>query len=198
MKRIALLVMLLCIDLSAGADHLPATLMAMGSPEDTLAGINLRSATWDHVLKKYGSPAQTIKAPNNPGWRGYLWQSAATRLEVQVSHGKTRPYVDTITVVRLGSASTMDQLAAAGVTGRGLKLGDSLDDLKKIYGDRFQLTGQDPVPVQTKPFRMTPGSRIAVVQWMKLDFTLTAGLDQSGRIVALQLRLPSCYPGGCK
>lgn len=198
MKRLLALVLLLAGGLSAGADHLPAKLMAMGSPEDTLAGIHLRTATWDGVVKKYGAPTKTVTVPNNPNWTGYLWDSAGTRLEVEVTHSKTRQYVDTITVVRVGSSLGGDKLADAGATGRGLKLGDSLEDLKRVYGARFLLLKQDAVPVETTPFSETPGSEVAIVQWMKLDFTLTAGLDAGGKIVALRLRLPSCYPGGCQ
>ncbi len=87
---------------------------------------------------------------------------------------------------------------ATDSTGQGLKLGDTLDSLKSLYGSRFQLSKQAPVPATTDPFLSVPGSQTAVVQWTPIEFTLTAGLDSQGRIIALRLSPPECYPGGCQ
>ena len=200
MRKLLLLALLLAANVAAIADHLPESLMARGNPEDTLAGINLRTTTAEDVLKKFGPPSRKVKVPNNPAWTGYLWRSGNTQLAVEVSRGKGRDYVETITVVRLNetSPSPANTLAGAEATGRGLKLGDTVDSLKSIYGNRLKLDKQVNVPPDTEPFLSVPGTQTATVQWMKLDFTLIAGLDSQGRIIAMQLRLPSCYPGGCK
>ena len=199
MRKLLLLALLLAANIAI-ADHLPESLMARGEPEDTLAGINLRTTTADEVMKKFGPPTRKVTVPNNPAWTGYLWSNQNTQLEVEVSRGRSRDYVETITVVRLNNTSplSVNNLAEAEATGRGLKLGDTLDTLKGIYGSRLKLDKQASVPADADPFLSMPGSQTATLQWRKLDFTLIAGLDSQGRIIALRLRPPSCYPGGCK
>jgi hypothetical protein len=78
-----------------------------------------------------------------------------------------------------------------------LKLGDTLDTLKRTYGNRFELSKQTNVPTDTDLFLSVPGSQTAVVQWTPIEFTLTAGFDSQGRIIALRLSPPECYPGEC-
>ena len=136
--------------------------------------------------------------PNNPQWTGYLWDTPDSRLEVEVSKGKSRDFLDSITVVRLRDGSTSPKATANESTGRGLKLGDSIDQLTMLYGSKFQVSKQAKVPVDTDPFLSVPGSETAVVQWAQMEFTLTAGLDEQGKIIALRLSPPECYPGGCK
>jgi len=197
------LVLLLCLIAAVSmvvdhllADHLPEKLLAHGKPEVTLAGINLQTTTLDQVLQKYGPPTKTVNAPNNPDWTGYLWQKGDLRLEVEASHSKGKVYLDRISIVRTGAAASASSDSES--TGGGLRLGDGLDALKRIYGTRFQLSRQQTVPPDTEPFLSVPGSRTATVQWTPIDFTLTAGLDQQGHIVAMRLNLPECYPGGCQ
>jgi hypothetical protein len=195
MKRRLAFWLLLLGGFQAAADHLPEKLLARGKPETVLAGVDLRTATPAAVLRQFGPPTRTIRVPNNPGWTGYLWDKEGVRLEIEVSQGKRGDYIDTVTVVRLGNATRPESPPA---TGAGLRLGDSLDRLKQLYGDRLQMLRQAPVPVSTGPFELTPGSQIAVLQWSSLEFTLTAGLDAEGKVVALRLRPPECYPGGCR
>jgi hypothetical protein len=199
MKRTLALGLLFLSGVVAIADHLPAKLQARGKPENTLAGINLETSTPDDVRRKFGPAAKTIKVPNNPSWTGYLWQTENTLLEVEVSKGKTRDYVDRVTIVRVnGESPTSISKNPPPATGRGLKLGDTLNTLKGLYGNRFLLSNQAPVPATTDPFLSVPGSETAVVQWTPIEFTLTAGFDSQGRIIALRLSPPECYPGGCQ
>lgn len=184
---------------SSFADHLPEKLLARGKPETTLAGINLESTTPEEVLRRLGPPIKTVRVPNNPQWTGYLWQAANTRIEVEVSRGRTRDYIETVTVVRLNGESPASASKQPNVSiGQGLKLGNSLDALKALYGSRMQVDKQAAVPVDTKPFLSVPGVETATIQWTPMEFTLTAGLDAEGRIIALRLRPPECFPGGCK
>jgi hypothetical protein len=196
MRTLIFFSLLVVISVTAVADHLPETLMARGKLETTLAKVNLETGSVDEVLKRLGPPTRKITAPNNPYWAGYVWDSPTTRLEVEVTHSKTRQFLGGVTVVRMKPADASSD--ASESTGRGLKLGDTLDDLKRIYGPKLQLVKQENIPADTAPFLYTPGSELAIVQWKSLDFTLTAGLDDQGRILALSLRPPSCYPGGCK
>jgi hypothetical protein len=199
MRKIFGLALLLILAASAVADHLPEKSLARGKPETTLAGINLESTTLDEVLRKYGPPTRTITVPNNPQWTGYLWQTVETRLELDVTAGAGgKHYLGGISVVRIGGGSAPAK-ASSDATGSGLKLGDGLDALKRIYGSRFQLSRQPDIPAATsKPFLAVPGSQTATVQWTPAEFTLTVGLNSGGRIVALRLQPPECYPGGCQ
>jgi hypothetical protein len=168
-------------------------------PETTLAGISFETAKPEEVLRRLGPPTKTVRVPNNPYWAGYLWQTANTRIEVEVSKGRARDYIETVTLVRLNGESPASLWKAPEAsTGQGLKLGDTLDALKKIYGSRLQVSKQAPVPPDTEPFLSVPWVETATVQWTPMEFTLTAGLDAEGKIIALRLRPPSCYPGGCK
>jgi hypothetical protein len=88
MKKSLTLCLLFLSGFLAVADHLSAKLLARGKPENTLAGINLEASTPDEVRRKFGPPTKTVKAPNNPGWTGYLWQTANTLLEVEVTKGR--------------------------------------------------------------------------------------------------------------
>ncbi len=198
MKKIFVLCLFFLSGVVAIADHLPARLQARGKPENTLAGINLEHDDAVKVLKSLGPPTRKVTVPNNPQWTGYLWDTATTRLEVEVSRGKGKDYLGRVTVVRLGGEGLPGALAARESTGRGLKLGDTLDTLKRFYGNRFQLSKQADVPTDTDPFSAVPGAQTVVVQWTPIEFTLTAGLDSQGRIIALSLDPPECYPGGCQ
>jgi hypothetical protein len=199
MKKTLALCLFFLSGVGAIADHLPAKLLARGKPENTLAGINLERDNPADALRKLGPPTKKITAPNNPQWTGYLWDTASLRLEVEVTRGKDKDYMGNVTVVRLGDASgTASTTVARESTGRGLKLGDTLEALRSIYGSRFQLSKQANVPATTDPFLSVPGSQTVVVQWTPIEFTLTAGLDSQGRIIALRLSPPECYPGGCQ
>lgn len=198
MKRILALGLLFLSGVVAIADHLPAKLQARGKPENTLAGINLEHDNPAEVLQRLGPPTKKVTVPNNPQWTGYLWEMPSLRIEVEISRGKGKDYLDQITIVRLGNAGAEASNRATDSTGQGLKLGDTLDSLKSLYGSRFQLSKQAPVPATTDPFLSVPGSQTAVVQWTPIEFTLTAGLDSQGRIIALRLSPPECYPGGCQ
>jgi hypothetical protein len=197
-KTLSLCLLLLCCVLAV-ADHLPAKLQARGRPENTLAGIDIEHDTPATVLRKLGPPTKKVSVPNNPQWTGYLWDTPNLRLEVEVTRGKDKDYLGTVTIVRRGDA-TDPAPAPAGreSTGRGLKLGDTLETLKGLYGGRFQVGKQDAVPVNTDPFLSVPGSQTAVVQWTPIEFTLTAGFNNGGRIIALSLSPPECYPGECR
>lgn len=196
MKKMLVLTLLMAVAVPSIADHLPDNLLAHGRPENTLAGINLEKATLDQVLQKYGPPAKKVNVPNNPDWTGYLWQIGGLRLEVEAFHSANKVSLDRISIVRTG---TMDTTASnAGSTGAGLKLGDGLDALKRVYGTKFHLSKQQTVPADTEPFLSMPGSRTAMIQWTPVEFTLIAGLDAQGNIIAMQLSLPECYPAGCQ
>jgi hypothetical protein len=198
MQRTLAVCLLFLSGVVAIADHLPAKLQARSKPENTLAGINLEHDDAAEVLKILGPPTKKVTVPNNPQWTGYLWDMGNVRLEVEVTRGKSKDYLGQLTVIRLGGGSSVATPATRETTGRGLKLGDTLDGLKSLYGSRFQLSKQANVPADTDPFLSVPGVQTVVVQWAAIEFTLTAGFDSQGRIIALRLSPPECYPGGCQ
>ena len=178
---------------AANADHLPDDLLATGKPETTLAGINLVSTKLADVLRMYGPPARQTTVPNNPSWTGYIWNLPNAKLELGVDRDGSAVQITDIYVE--GSDK-----GKVGSTGRGIHLGEHIEDLKRIYGDRLmvQAVHADPSKPRMEFSGVTAAQRRAVFQWKSEEFTLTAGLDSDDRIIALWLILPECYPGGCE
>jgi len=142
MKKTEALCLLFLSGVVAIADHLPAKLQAWGKPENTLAGINLEHDNPADVLQSLGPPTKKVTVPNNPQWTGYLWGTPNLRIEVEVSRGNGKDYLDQVTIVRLGgdsgaASSNGSSNSVRESTGRGLKLGDTIETLKSLYGSRF-------------------------------------------------------------
>jgi hypothetical protein len=182
---------LLLLFTSALAEHLPEALLARGKPESSLAGINLKRAKLADVVRMYGPATRRVTAPNNPDWIGYVWEKSAVKLEIGFQGPNKSGVIDSIYVQGMGGGPM-------GTTGAGLKLGDSIETLKRIYGPRFQETKARKVPQHRKEFMGMEQSHLVTLQWKSLEFTLMAGLNSSGKIEALQLMPPECYPGDCE
>ena len=71
----------------------------------------------------------------------------------------------------------------AGRTGAGLKIGDDLSDLTRIYGPRYHL-------------RNIPNREIhdVMIQWRKEEFSLVAELDRWGKITSSRSSAGVIYP----
>ncbi len=153
------------------ADHLPDQLHATGKPETQLAGLSITKdgESVSEAIKLYGEPTEKEVAANNPPWTGYRWKLGKTTLEVGTVNGR---------MTDIHVEGTAD--GPLSRTGAGLKLGDGVNRLKAIYGPRFQ--NQD---------------RRVTIQWREPEYTLTAGLDDRGRIISLWLLRPECFPGEC-
>jgi hypothetical protein len=176
----------------ANADHLPEKLLADGKPETTLAGINLRNTKLNDVIRMYGPPTRKVKAPNNPAWTGYVWELPNAKLEVGVNSDASGAQIDDIYV-----EGTAD--GQLGSTGRGLKLGDGIKTIKRIYGRHFQLTQLRNKPKKRMEFTgVSVANQRVTIQWNSEEFTLTAGISSNGKVVAMWLILPECYPGDCE
>ena len=178
---------------TAKADHLPEESIASGKPEITLAGINLKSTTLKDVIRMYGSPTRQKKAFNNPHWTGYVWELPHAKLELGVSSGPSGTRIRNIYV----EGTTDGQV---GTTGRGLKLGDDINKLKRIYGNQFvlQKLANEHSKNRIEFTGVDVANQRATFQWREEDFTFTAGLDDKGIINAMWLILPECYPRGCE
>jgi hypothetical protein len=170
------------------ADHLPENLLASGKPETKLAGINLRTAKLNDVVRMYGRPTREVKAPNNPSWTGYVWELPEAKLEVGVSGDASGARIDDIYVE--GTAKGL-----VGSTGRGLKLGDGIKTIRRIYGSRYELTRLGNEPRNRMEFTgVTVANQRVTIQWGSEDFTFTIGIGSNGKIIAMWLMLPECYP----
>ena|SRR5579862_6598587 len=151
------------------ADHLPPELQARGTPEKKLAGINLEHTRMSTIVKMYGKPTE-VKDDD------YYWIKSRLRLHLVVYRGKEIRGGEYIGMIRVeGSRVT----GVSGRTGLGLKLGDSLADLKRIYGRRFK---ERNIPKR--------GIHDVMVQWATEEYALVADLDPRGKIWALSLISP--------
>jgi hypothetical protein len=188
---VRLLLLTSLVSTSALADHLPEAQLANGKPEVVLAGIDLEQAGIDDVIRLYGPPSRKLNFPNNPAWTGYIWETRRAKLEVGVNSGPNR---DRITDVYVQGTDRRSM----GTTGRGLKLGDNLTELKRLYGDHFQVEDSSLGFVSNrKEFTGVANAHRVRIQWRSIGFTLTAGFTDAGNIAALWLLSPECYPGEC-
>ncbi|MGE5808584.1 MAG: hypothetical protein ACM32I_05630 [Nitrospirota bacterium] len=130
MRYIALVIFLLLLSQTiAFADHLPEELLASGKPETILAGIDLKITKLKDVIRKYGSP---IHKESWVSGAGYVWLLPNAKIELSVDHGRLGEQIHDVYIE--GTAK-----GAVGFTGRGLKLGDDINKLKSIYGNKFEI-----------------------------------------------------------
>ena len=162
------------------ADHLPSELQARGTPERRLAGIRLDRSKVSDVIKMYGKPSRVVHHPKPPNLNTvdtyeYFWTKPGVELHLLVYRlGVTGgEYIALIEVEGSRASGTY------GRTGKGLKLGDKLVDLRRLYGRRF------------KRDRLPTGEMYAVtVQWRSEEYDLGAWFDERGRITKLSLSAP--------
>jgi hypothetical protein len=186
----------LLLPMVASADHLPDELHSTGKAETSLAGISIsRTSPVSEAIKRYGPPTERKLAANNTAWVGYRWVLKSAILEVGASN-------DIITDIYV-------ELTGAGTrvgTGSGLNLGDDLARLKAIYGNKYQdwkypdlsIGGGPRARSERIPYSGVWERQRVVIQWASPEYTLSAGLDDQGKIVSLCLLRPECFPGECK
>ncbi len=159
------------------ADHLPANLLARGRPETKLAGIDLRRVKLAEITKLYGPPTR-VKAweQDNPKFSNsydYYWNRRGIELKVVVERVSGNEF---ITYLDGKGPKTWRKI---GTTGKGVRLGDSLRDLKRIYGGRFHLRNIPKFKIHDVMF-----------QWRREEYSLVATLDRHNRIKGLALAAP--------
>jgi len=158
------------------ADHLPSELQARGKPEKRLAGIHLERSKLADVIKMYGKPTKIEKQPSPPDFDmyDYYWNKPKAKLHLVVERGfGIGEHISLIEVEGSLDSGTI------GRTGAGLRLGDNLADLRRIYGRRFK--------VRNIPELKTHG---VMVQWRSEEYSLVVDLDRRGRIKKLLLLPP--------
>jgi hypothetical protein len=163
------------------ADHLPLELQARGRPEKRLAGIALDRSKVADVIKMYGKPSE-VKEQGKPAGLNmvdtydYYWVKSGVKLRLLVYGGSGIKGGEYIALVEVEGSPARGMI---GRTGSGLKLGDSMADVKRIYGRRFQE-------------RKLPKLNIhdVMIQWREEEFSLIAEFDGRGRIKNLSLSSP--------
>jgi hypothetical protein len=159
------------------ADHLPHNLQARGKPETRLAGIDLRRAKLADVIKVHGQPTK-VKAweqdnPKIANSYDYYWNTRGVNLKVGVVRALNIEYVSFVEIEGPKSRNKNSR------TGAGLSLGNTIRDIKRIYGARFKR-------------RNIPKQKIkdVMIQWRQEEYSLVATLDSQNKITSLSLAAP--------
>ena len=163
------------------ADHLPDNLQARGAPETSLAGIHLTERTrLADIVRLYGRPTR-VKAwesddPNASSSYDYYWRRRDLDLHVLVERFPRKiPGWEYVSLVEVDSG-TSRKIAR---TGKGLKIRDSLGDLKRTYGHRFKIRDIPKLQIHD-----------VMIQWHREEYSLVATLDRRNRIKSLSLSGP--------
>jgi hypothetical protein len=164
----------------AYADHLEDKQQARGRPETKIAGIDLSRDKLADIIRRYGQPTR-VKSweSDRPDWSSqyeYYWLKRGINLHVVVERlPKKDPKWEYIGLVEV-DAGTSRKL---GTTGKGLRVGDNLRDLKRIYGSRFKVRNIPKIKIHD-----------VMIQWRQEEYALVATLDQHNRITGLSLAAP--------
>ena len=163
------------------ADHLPPELQATGRPEKRLAGVELEQSRVAHVIKMYGKPDEVRKQENPAGLNvvdtyDYYWVKSGVKLHLLVYGGSGIKGGEYIALVEVEGPPVRGVI---GRTGSGLKLGDGLADLRRIYGRKYQGSKKPKLK-----------SHEVMIQWRREEFSLIAEFDDRGRIKKLSLFAP--------
>ncbi len=191
---LSLLFSFLLFPFYATADHLPEKLLAKGEPETTLASINLKTTKLTDVIRMYGLPTREEKTSRDPNWTGYIWELSHAKIELGF-YNNEKIGIQLYDIYIEGNAN-----GQIGSTGRGLKLGDDLNKLTHIYGSRYKLQtlNSDRSERREEFTGVSVAYKRVTIQWLSEEFTLSVGLNDKGKIIAMWLILPECYHGDCE
>ena len=118
----------------------------------------------------YGEPSKVVKQSSTPdvALTDYYWNLANGKLHLLM----VQDYISLIEVE--GSAGSIHLK-----TGSGLRIGDNVSDLRKIYGPRYKVRNIPRLSIND-----------VMIQWRSEEFSLVAELDKKGRIKKLSLFAP--------
>ena len=145
---------------------------AAGKPETVLSGIDVCSTPMWKVYDRLGVPQRTEHPRIQPE---YIWERGRVRLIASEYY-----YLDGL-VPNWVEVSGKAPVGDIGKTGRGLALGATLSDVRRIYGGNF------PVDVYR-------GVRQVVIEWEKSSEVLYITLDKKDRVVGIKLQAGFCNP----
>src|SRR5262249_38284221 len=103
----------------------------------------------------------------------YYWRLAKEKLHVLVVRSAGIEYIGLVEVEGVGKSRLV------GRTGRGLRIGDRLSDLIRIYGPKYKTRNIPKLKIHD-----------VMVQWRAEEFSLVAELDKKDRITKLSLSPP--------
>jgi hypothetical protein len=112
------------------ADHLPGRLIAQGEHETSLCAIEVNHSHVDELMQRFGTPAVYDKYPKVKDQAEISWDKDGARIHTYVN-------VDQVAYAVEVSGAPSDQDA----TGRGLRLGQTIADVIRIYGNRYRKRG---------------------------------------------------------
>jgi hypothetical protein len=146
---------------------LPAFAQAPGEPETVLAGIDLHHTPIASVAKLYGEPEGVYAAPEPypVGTKQYKWGRLTVTLMVLTQPTSSGDNITTIQIQGEGDQKPISR------TGRGLKLSDKADVIKKLYG-------------------VEPAAPSTTIKWASGE-ELIVHLNDKSRVDRLQLGLSS-------
>jgi hypothetical protein len=109
---------------------LPALSQTQGSPETVLSGIDIHHTLVADVTKMYGEPEGVfaVPAPYPEGTKQYKWGRLTVTLLVLT---RTLASGDRISAIQIQGEGDGKPISR---TGRGLKLSDKSEIIKKLYG----------------------------------------------------------------
>ena len=107
-------------------EHLPANLIARGKTETILCGVDVYHSTLAGLKGRFGAPTRFEEYPKTEEAAEITWDK-----EGSIIHATINADHIAYAVELSGKLSSLAQ------TGSGLKLGQSLIDLRRIYGSRF-------------------------------------------------------------
>jgi hypothetical protein len=112
------------------ADHLPANLIARGEPETLLCDIDVTHTTLSDLKKRFATPLSYKTHPETEEAAEIIWVQEGSRVHATINADNIAYAVEV--------SGKPSQIAK---TGRGLALGQSSADVKRIYGPRFRKRG---------------------------------------------------------
>ena len=177
MRILAIMILLFTSQASVlFADHCPEESIAVGRSESHLAGISFERGEFPGVMSRYGPPTSSAETrdPDYPGSGDarYVWQVESARLEVcTMFYHESDRRVESVISVRVEGEAGVSTLQ----TGRGLRLGDSIDRAIELYGTvlyRGSVNGPT-LPGEIRTFCFPDESELSV------------GVDAKGKVTAM-------------
>jgi hypothetical protein len=195
-----LIVLFLGMNPTCRADHPDRAHRPTGKPEEMLSGVYINSSArgslrnedgvliepMANVLRTLGEPLKVVK--KNGCQTNYVWKQGGVQLEV--GSGCIFQKVQGKNVVRTHGVYSVEVWGqhpegAVGMTGRGLALGDSMAQVKRLYGTKCEC-GQYRSGTGTQDTHGEQYEYYAQYQWGE-GVELDVDADAQGHVVHILL-----------
>jgi len=143
--------------------------------ETVLSGLDISKATIDEAIERLGRPSDVSFTPRSGTTSStwvYEWQTKVSRLKITVVEYWITPKIMKIDVWGTAAESRVDK------TGRGLRLGDTVDDARRIYRLRSYFGTTLPEP---------SGSFLSGLNGSNFGPILEVNFNSDGKINHMQL-----------